>query len=60
MSSTEATPANCTHAAEPPTRDIDVTPRATPANLGRLSQALTDLDAPIRKQGPPGLGEAGL
>ena len=40
-------------AAVPPTRDIDVTPRATPANLGRLSQALADLDARIRTEGVP-------
>ena len=40
-------------AAVPPTRDIDVTPRVTPANLGRLSQVLTDLDARIRTEGVP-------
>src|SRR5450756_1312867 len=40
-------------AAVPPTRDIDVTPRATQENLGRLSQAFTDLDARIRTKGVP-------
>ena len=35
-------------AAVPPTRDIDFTPRVTQENLGRLSQALTDLGARIR------------
>ena len=37
----------------PPTRDIDFTPRATKENLGRLSQALTDLGARIRTEGVP-------
>lgn len=40
-------------AAVPPTRDIDFTPRVTPENLGRLSQALTDLGARIRTEGVP-------
>ncbi|MHB1474650.1 MAG: hypothetical protein ACYCV4_13705 [Dermatophilaceae bacterium] len=40
-------------AAVPPTRDIDLTPRATAENLRRLSQVLTDLDARIRTQGVP-------
>ena len=40
-------------AAVPPTRDIDVTPRATHENLGRLSQVLTDLGARIRTEGSP-------
>ena len=40
-------------AAVPPTRDIDFTPRATQENLGRLSQALTDLGAQIRTEGVP-------
>lgn len=40
-------------AAVPPTRDIDLTPRATAENLGRLSQVLTDLDARIRTWGVP-------
>jgi len=31
-----------------PTRDIDITPDDTPANLKRLSAALTELDARIR------------
>lgn len=31
-----------------PTRDVDVVPDADQANLGRLSQALTELDARIR------------
>jgi hypothetical protein len=30
------------------TYDIDVTPKRTPENLGRLSDALLDLDARIR------------
>ena len=40
-------------AAVPPTRDIDFTPRVTQENLGRLSQALTDLGARIRTEGVP-------
>jgi len=40
-------------AAVPPTRDIDFTRRVTPENLGRLSQALTDLGAGIRTEGVP-------
>jgi hypothetical protein len=40
-------------AAVPPTRDIDFTPRATQANLRRLSRALTDLGAGIRTEGVP-------
>ncbi len=40
-------------AAVPPTRDIDFTPRVTQENLGRLSQALTDLGAQIRTEGVP-------
>ena len=38
-------------AAVPPTRDIDFTPRVTQENLGRLSQALTDLGGPDPHRG---------
>ncbi|MGH9021844.1 MAG: nucleotidyltransferase domain-containing protein [Acidimicrobiia bacterium] len=38
----------------PPTKDIDVTPEASRANLGRLSAALRDLGATLRA---PGLTE---
>ena len=34
-----------------PTDDVDITPQTTPANLGRLSAALTELDARIRASG---------
>jgi hypothetical protein len=37
----------------PATRDIDLTPEASPQNLARLSAALTDLDARIRTDGVP-------
>lgn len=38
----------------PATRDIDITPEASPENLARLSLALTDLGARIRTEGVPG------
>ena len=34
-----------------PTEDVDITPQEEPANLARLSAALTDLDARIRAEG---------
>jgi hypothetical protein len=37
----------------PATRDIDVTPEASPENLARLSRALTDLGARIRADAVP-------
>ena len=37
-----------------PTQDVDITPSRTLANLGRLSGALTDLDARVRVDGTPG------
>lgn len=37
-----------------PTRDVDVAPRATTANLRRLSSALRDLGARIRTEAVPG------
>lgn len=36
-----------------PTRDVDVSPRAEPANLDRLSSALTELRARIRTTAVP-------
>jgi hypothetical protein len=38
----------------PATRDIDITPDASPENLTRLSRALTDLGARIRTEAEPG------
>jgi hypothetical protein len=35
-----------------PTRDIDITPEASPVNLRRLSAALKELDARIRTESP--------
>jgi hypothetical protein len=37
----------------PATRDIDITPDASPENLTRLSRALTDLGARIRTEAEP-------
>lgn len=34
-----------------PTTDVDITPQRDPANLARLSAALTELDARIRPEG---------
>ena len=39
--------------AVPPTRDVDITPRSTPANLKRLGLALDDLNARLRVPDPP-------
>jgi len=36
-----------------PTFDVDITPATDPSNLGRLSAALTELDARIRVDGIP-------
>ncbi len=36
------------HGSPFPTEDVDITPDAEPGNLGRLSAALTELDAKIR------------
>lgn len=38
----------------PATRDIDLTPEASPVNLARLSLALTELGARIRTESVPG------
>jgi hypothetical protein len=38
----------------PATRDIDITPEASPDNLARLSAALTDLGARVRTEAVPG------
>lgn len=37
-----------------PTSDVDITPARDPANLERLSTALSDLDARVRVDGIPG------
>jgi hypothetical protein len=37
-----------------PTADVDVTPRPSPENLARLSNALRELDARVRVEGVPG------
>ena len=40
--------------AVPPTRDVDITPSTTPANLRRLAKALNELGARFRvPDGPP-------
>jgi hypothetical protein len=36
------------HGSPIPTRDVDITPDRDPLNLGRLSDALTELDAMVR------------
>lgn len=36
-----------------PTEDVDITPQAEPANVDRLSAALTELDARVRTEGVP-------
>ncbi|WP_091940712.1 hypothetical protein [Trujillonella endophytica] len=41
------------HGAQRPTRDVDVTPRTTRENLGRLAPALEELDARIRSEADP-------
>lgn len=41
------------HGSPFPTEDIDITPESSTANLERLSQALTDLDARIRSSSVP-------
>ncbi|HEX4541312.1 MAG TPA: hypothetical protein VH112_13815 [Acidimicrobiales bacterium] len=41
------------HVPIPATRDIDLTPEASPENLGRISAALKDLGARIRTEAVP-------
>ncbi|MDP8957866.1 MAG: hypothetical protein M3N51_01405 [Actinomycetota bacterium] len=45
--------------AIPPTRDIDVTPEPSPANLGRLCTALNELGAKLRISGSEPLAVPG-
>lgn len=40
-----------THGSPFPTEDLDITPASEVSNLARLSAALTDLDARVRKEG---------
>ena len=42
------------HGSPFPTEDVDITPEASSGNLGRLSAALTELEARIRTDAVPG------